>query len=97
MGFEWYQIRDRFCDVRHAHNDSGFLYEDAEETVPVLVRDELYTEWGDWGRSTVLIARFGVIADVAPRITVRAGYSFLMDDPDNSLAGAVEFGVGFRF
>lgn len=97
MGFEWYQVRDRFREVRHDHNDSGFLYEDAEETVPVLVRDEQYTESDDWGRSTVLIARFGVIADLAPRITVRAGYSCLMDDPDNSLAGAVEFGVGFRF
>ena len=97
MGFEWYQVRDRFREVRHVHNDSGFLSEDAEETVPVLVRDEEYTEWDDWGRSTVLIARFGVIADLAPRITVRAGYSCLMDDPDNSLAGAVEFGVGFRF
>ena len=97
MGFEWYQVRDRFREVRHVRNDSGFLYEDAEETVPVLARDEQYTEWDDWGRSTVLIARFGVIADLAPRITVRAGYSCLMDDPDNSLAGAVEFGVGFRF
>ncbi len=97
MGLEFYQVRDRFREVRHAHNDSGFLYEDAEETVPVLVRDEQYTEWDDWGRSTVLIAGFGVIADLAPRITVRAGYSFLMDDPDNSLAAAVEIGVGFRF
>ena len=97
MGFEWHQVRDRFREVRHAHNDSGFLYEDAEETVAVLVRDEQYTEWDYWGRSTVLIARFGLIADLAPRITVRVGYSCLMDDPDNSLAGAVEFGVGFRF
>ena len=97
MGYEWYQVRDRFREVRHAHNDSGFLYVDAEETVPVLVRDEEYTEWDDCGRSTVLIARFGVIADLAPRITVRAGYSCLMDDRDNSLAGAVEFGAGFRF
>lgn len=97
MGFEWYKARDRFREVRHARNESGFLYEDAEETVAVLVRDEQYTEWDDRGRDTVLIARFGVIADLAPRIAVRAGYSCLMGDPDNSLAGAVEFGVGFRF
>ncbi len=97
MGFEWYQVRDRFREVRHARNDSGRLYEDAEETVPVLVRDEQYTERDERGRDTVLIARFGVIADLAPRIAVRAGYSCLMDDPDNSLAGAVEVGVGFRF
>ncbi len=97
VGFEWYHARSRFREVYHAHDDSGFLYEDAEETVPVLVRDERHTEWDFWGRTTVLIARFGVITDLTPRITVRAGYSCLMDDPDNSLAGAVEFGVGFRF
>ena len=97
MGFEWYQVRARFREVRHAHDDNGFLYEDAEESVPVLVRDEQYTERDDWSRGTVLIARFGVIGDLAPRITVRAGYSCLMDDRDHSLAGAVEFGVGFRF
>lgn len=97
MGFEWYQVRDRFREVRQARSDIGFLYEDPDETVPVLVRDEQYTERDDLRRDIVLIARFGVITNLTPRITVRAGYSWLMDDPDNSLAGSVELGVGFRF
>ena len=72
------------------------------EVYGTLVRDEGFTAGDGWSHNVgflggALIGRFGVLASVTPRTTVRVGYSCLMSYSDEPLSGAIEIGIGYRF
>jgi len=98
FGYEWEGNRGRTRHIRTVYDENGEpLYENEDDDFAVLVRDENFDAFDDWERRAMLIGNFGVSVGLTPRVVFRLGYSCLMGDPDSSLAGAVEMGIGYRF
>ena len=98
LGFEWEHNRRRVRPIQEAYDEDGnVIWESEDDIHPVLVRDENFHTSGGWSDRPALIGNFGVTVGLTPRIVFRLGYSCLMSDPDSSLAGAVEMGIGYRF
>ena len=98
FGYEWERNRVRARHIHPVYDENGEpLYKNEDDDFPVLVRDETFDAHDSWARRAMLIGNFGVSVDLTPRVVFRLGYSCLMGDPDSSLAGAVEMGIGYRF
>ena len=105
MGLEWTHTMRRVREVREIRPSSGrdgnpIEYETDDDYYADLERDGHFTSRDKWNRLPQFIGRFGLSADITPRVIARVGYSCMLDDPDSSLAGlagAIELGVGYRF
>ena len=99
LGFEWTHDLRRAREIRSPRGEDGnFIdYETDDEFYANLVRHEHFTSWDDWDRTPQFVGRFGLSVNITPRIIACMGYSCMLDDPDSSLAGAIELGVGYRF
>ena len=98
LGVEWEHDRRRVRPIRDVLDEEGEpIWASDDDIYPVLMREERFSDRGGWSHRPVLIGNFGVSLDLTPRVVLRLGYSCLMSDPDSSLAGAVETGLGYRF
>ena len=98
LGVEWEHDRRRVRPILDVLDEEGEpIWVSDDDIYPVLMREERFSGRGGWSDRPVLIGNFGVSLDLTPRVVLRLGYSCLMSDPDSSLAGAVEMGVGYRF
>ena len=89
-GFEW----DR--SLRH-YREVDCRYKEGEDEC-TWFRDENFTGYGPlWGSRGMLIGTVGLSVPIDRRVLVRFGYTCLMGDPDSSLAGSVNLGIGYRF
>ena len=63
----------------------------------ILVRSEEFVESRDMVSILPLNLRAGVLVSLAPRVVLRAGYSFVGAYLDTAASQSLELGVGYRF
>ena len=62
-----------------------------------LVRADGFVESRDAVSTTPLILRAGGLVNLAPRVVLRTGYSYLLGYTDSPASQSLEAGIGFRF
>ncbi len=96
-------IRYRPIDARPVTDGDGARgtrvrsWSNAVEANSTLVRAEKFIDFRDGVANYPLIVRGGVLANLAPHVVWRAGYSFILNYLDSPLSKSIEVGIGYRF